>query len=78
MKVMRNTNDKQSIDTNLNVTYIKKWNISITIASILLILGGIAIIIIADTQLFPNCLIFMGILIIILGILINTIRLKNK
>ena len=75
---MRNTNDKQSIDTNLNVTYIKKWNISITIASILLISGGIAIIIIADTQLFPNYLIFMGILIIILGILINTIRLKNK
>lgn len=75
---MRNTNDKQSIDTNLNVTYIKKWNISITIASILLILGGIAIIIIADTQLFPNYLIFMGILIIILGILLNTIRLKNK
>ena len=77
---MRNTKDKdeRNIDTNLNVTYIKEWNTSITIASILLILGGIAIILIAEYQLYPHFLIFVGILIIILGVLINAIRLKNK
>lgn len=66
-----------SKDTKLN-TYIKEWNILITITSIILILVGIAIILNAKYQLYPRFLIFNGILNIVLGVLVNTIRLKNK
>ncbi len=69
---------KQNKDLNSIVTYIKAWNIVITITSILLILGGIIIILIANHELYPRFLIFMGKLIILLGIIINVIRIKNK